>query len=143
MSRRKIFEKQVVDVQTGELLSTTSEYVSENTERFFMGRTTEGIEWLLNFNNLTEVQLFLMMIELENPKNKYIIPFSKLQVEESSQILKMSEAMVRKCLTNLVKNNFLARVCSGNYIANPLTFYQGGTKTLKEKVKNFAKYSVK
>jgi len=35
--KRKIFEKQIVDTETGEIKSITSEYVKYNTETFFMG----------------------------------------------------------------------------------------------------------
>ncbi len=55
---RKVFEKQTVDTATGEVVSIISEFSSKNIEKFFLGRTTEGIEWVRNFNNVTEVYLF-------------------------------------------------------------------------------------
>ena len=131
---RKIFERQIVDVETGEIVRTTSEYVRKNTETFFMGRTTEGIEWLLNFKNLTEVQLLILMLELENKNNKNIITFTKLQLEETSKILNVAEITIKKCIQSLINNDFLVRVTRSNYIANPLTFYKGGTVELKSKL---------
>ena len=137
MKNRKIFEKQIIDFETGEIKSEASEYVRYNAERFFMGRTTEGLEWLLSFNNLTELVLFVMMLELEQPKNRHIICFTKLQVKESAQILGVSEAMIRKCLAGLVKNDFLRRVTAGNYVANPTTFYKGQSKEVIVKYKEY------
>ncbi len=143
MGKRKIFEKQTVDVQTGELISTTAEYVSDNRERFFMGRTTEGIEWMFKFKNLTELQLLIMMMELESQKNRNIITFTNMQVKEAAEIIGVSEAMITKCITNLIKADFLTRVSKSNYLANPLTFYKGGTKELPIKYKTYLSYTVK
>ena len=134
---RKIFERQIVDQETGEMIKIASEYVSKNNETFFMGRTTEGIEWLLKFNNLTEVQLLILMIELENIKNNYIISFHKMQVQESAKILSVSEITIRKSIANLVTNDFLVRVERGEFLANPLTFYKGGSIQLKSKLKEY------
>lgn len=128
--KRKIFEKQEVDLQTGEIIKTTSHYSYGNAETFFMGRTTEGLEWLFDFNNLTEIQLLILMIELENPKNNNIITFTGLQVSETAKILGVSEILIKKSIANLIKANFLKRVARANYIANPLCFYKGNSSSL-------------
>ena len=60
-----------------------------------------------------------MMVELEVPKNQYIIGFTKLQIDESAKILKVSTKTIERTLTSLVKNNFLVRVARGNYLVNP------------------------
>lgn len=132
--KRKIFEKQEVDLQTGEIIKTTSHYSYGNVETFFMGRTTEGLEWLFDFNNLTEIQLLLIMLELENPKNNHIITFTGLQVTETAKILKVSEILIRKSIAGLVKTNFLKRVARANYLANPLCFYKGSSTSLVKRV---------
>ncbi len=143
MSRRKIFEKQTVDFNTGQIASVDCEYVSDNMERFFMGRTTEGLEWLDGFNNITEVKLFLIMVEMSTPKSNYGIVFTSMQTKGCAEILKVSEGMIVKCITNLVKNDFLIRLSRSNYMANPLTFYQGGTKDLLKRNKIYQSLKVK
>ena len=130
MSKRKIFEKQTVDFVTGEITSISSEYVSNNKERFVMGRTTEGMEWLAGLNNITELRLFLIMVEMSSAKSNYTIVFTTMQVKGCAEILKVSESMIVRSITNLVKNDFLMRLGKSNYLANPLTFYNGGTKEL-------------
>ena len=132
---RKIFERQTVDVNTGEIVKVTSEYVRRNEETFFMGRTTEGLEWLLKFKNLTEIQLLILMLELENYKNKNVITFTKLQLQEASNILGVAEITIKKCIQSLIANDFLIRVSRSNYLANPLTFYKGGTAELQNKLR--------
>ncbi len=141
--RRKIYTRIDVDTQTGEVMKTSSEYVENNISRFFMGRTTEGIEWLLRFNNITEMQLLIIMLELEVPNNRNIVQFTKLQVEESSAILGVSEPMIKKCLGNLVKNDFVVRITQGNFLVNPYTFYKGGTSELRRRYEEYCKYRVK
>lgn len=125
---RKVFEKQTIDLATGEVVSIVSEYSSKNHEKFFLGRTTEGIEWIRNFNNVTEIYLFLAMLSLENTSNNYVITLSAMQINEYSVLFKCSEVYIRKCLQNLIKNDFLVRVAKCNYLANPDTFYMGGSK---------------
>ena len=137
--KRKVFESQTIDYETGEVKSVIIRTVSSDNENFFMGRTTEGLEWLLDFNNLTEMQLLVLMIELENPKNNYIINFTGLQVKETAQMLKVSEIQIKKCLTGLIKNGFLKRVARANYMANPLCFYKGGTNNIMKKYEIFSK----
>lgn len=141
--KRKIFERQTIDFETGELKISTSEYVSKNVETFFMGRTTQGLEWLLKFNSLTELQVFILLIELENIKNNYVITFTKLQLEETAKILSVAEITIKKVLQQLIKNDFLIRISKSNYLANPLTFYKGGTKELNEKHSNYQKNKIR
>lgn len=131
---RKIFESQLADIATGDVISTTTNYITTHNETFFMGRTTVGLEWLFLFNNIVEMQLLILMLELEHPKNNYVIGFTGMQVKEAAQIMKVSEIHIRKCLSELCKNNFLKRLCRGNYLANPLCFYKGGSLTLKKRI---------
>ena len=132
---RKICEIQTIDKDTGEIISTQNRYATYYSETFFMGRTTVGIEWLFSFNNITEMQLLVLMLELEHPKNNYVISFTGLQVTESAKILNVSEIHIRKSLSELCRNDFLKRLCRGNYLANPLCFYKGSSLNLKERVK--------
>jgi hypothetical protein len=135
MSKRKIFESQLVDYETGEIKSVFTRSVIKDEETFVMGRTTEGLDWIKEFNNLVELQLLLIMLELENPKNDYIVSFSGLQVKNAAELLEVSEIYIRKSLTSLLNKNFIRRIYRGNYLVNPLTFYKGGTKVLKHKTK--------
>lgn len=42
--KRKIFEKQIIDFETGEITSITQVSVSKFNETFSLCRTTEGLE---------------------------------------------------------------------------------------------------
>jgi hypothetical protein len=143
MSRRKIFEKQTVDFQTGEIKAISAEYVSDNTERFVMGRTTDGTEWLAGLNNITELRLFLIMIEMARPNQNYLIIFTSYQAKGCADILGVSESMIVKSITKLIKADFLIRLSKSNYLANPLTFYQGGTKELMARNKIYQELKLK
>lgn len=140
MPKRKVFESQTIDLETGEIKSVTTKFVSTNNENFFMSRTTEGLQWITLFNNLTEIQLMMIMIELENPKNNYIVAFTGLQVKESALFLKVSEISIRKCLTKLCESNFLKKICNANYLINPATFYKGGSYSIKQRIQNYNDY---
>jgi predicted transcriptional regulator len=98
---------------------------------------------LLKFKNLTEIQLLILMLELENYNNKNIISFTKLQTEEAAKILNVAEITIKKCLQSLIANDFLVRVSRSNYLANPLTFYKGGTNELKNKLTSYNSVKIK
>lgn len=131
--RRKVFEKQIIDYETGEVSSVISEYTSKNIEKFFLGRTTDGIEWVRKFNNTMELYLFLALLGLESVNNGYVITLTSFQIDEYSKLFKCSVSYVRKCLGKLVENDFLIKVGRCNYLANPDTFYVGGSKVRAEK----------
>jgi len=81
------------------------------------------------------------MGELENLRNRNIVSFTKMQVEESAAILKVSVPMIKKCLTSLLRKDFLRRVSRSNYAVNPLTFYRGKSKDVLEKYKMYTMYN--
>ncbi len=63
-----------------------------------------------------------------------------MQVKEYAKLFDCSEVYIRKSLSELVKNDFLVRVERCNYLANPDTFYVGGSKLRGDKRVQYLKY---
>lgn len=136
---RKIYESQVIDETTGELLSTKVVTSTKDVERFMFARTTEGLEWLTEFNSLRDLQVFMYMVEFQEPKSKIII-FSSLQIQECAKFLNCTEKTIRNSISSLIGTKFLKRLAMHNYISNPLTFYKGGTLGLHTSIQLWEKY---
>lgn len=124
MKKRKVFEQQTIDLTTGEVIRDVKQFVTGNDETFFMGRTTEGLEWTKNIKTATDIQVLFVMLQFQNQKTNTII-FSPLQIEETAAFYGVTTKTIRNAINSLIANDFLVKIKSSNYIANPLCFYIG------------------
>lgn len=136
---RKIYESQVIDETTGELLTSKTVTCKKDNERFLFARTTEGLEWITDFKNLRDLQVFMYLVEFQEPKSKIII-FSSLQIQECAKFLNCTEKTVRNSISSLIETAFLKRVAMHNYISNPYTFYKGGSLGLQTLIQLWENY---
>ena len=127
---RKIFERQIVDEDTGEIVTTTTVKYGSDLEKFFFARTTEGLEWIREFRTLRDLQVLMYLVEFQEIKSDVII-FTSLQVKECAIFFGCSIKTVRNSISRLIESNFLKRIAKSNYISNPMSFYKGGTKGFK------------
>lgn len=111
----------------------------DKKETFIMIHSTEGLEWLTEFNSLRDLQVFMYMVEFQEPKSKIII-FSSLQIQECAKFLNCTEKTIRNSISSLIGTKFLKRLAMHNYISNPLTFYKGGTLGLHTSIQLWEKY---
>lgn len=131
---RKIFESQLINVETGEIISTNVVKTGNHNEKFLFARTTEGLEWINDFKNIQDLKTLMYMVEFQEPKSGVII-FTSLQIKECAAFFKCAEKTVRNSISNLITTGFLKRIAPNNYYSNPYTFYKGGSKILLERIK--------
>jgi len=132
MSKRKIFEKQIVDFNTGEVTSEESHYTKDNSETFGMHRTTEGVDWIFQFTG-NEIQMLVILLELEDNKTG-IVSLSHLKKQHLLNKFQKTERYLRSILTSLEGKKALLKLSVNDILLNPTYFYKGGTKIFKAKL---------
>lgn len=131
----KIFEQQTVDLTTGEVTSITSVSVRKNEETFGMHRSTEGVDWILQFKGI-ELHMIVFLLELENIKTG-IITVGKLQRDDILRKFGITLNYYNKVLGRLIEHKALVKLSPNDYLLNPCYFYKGGTKDWKIKYEFF------
>ena len=102
--------------------------------QFGMFRTTEGIEWLLE---LGEVELkLLVMLHLWSDDDGSV-SLSPIRREFVVRKLRTSGRTLRRSLVGLSEKGALLRLSKDDFVVNPSTFFKGGSKELKNKIKNY------
>lgn len=133
---RKIFESQIINEQTGEILTTRTIKSGSYNETFLFARTTDGLEWINEFKNLQDLRTLMYMVEFQEPKSGVII-FTKLQIEACAEFFKCTTKTIRNSISNLINTKFIVRIANNNYFSNPYTFYKGGSLALIERIKTW------
>ena len=135
---RKIFEQQIVDRVTGEVVTTTTVKVDKDNETFGMHRTTEGLEWVFDFT-AAEFQMMMILSNLENNKSN-IIQFTELSRKHLADKFKVTRRHISRIILQLVEKDVLVKLTTDDYFMNPLYFYCGGTKSWKGRSERYALY---
>lgn len=136
--KRKVFEKQIVDLQTGEVVSEEVHYNSNNNETFGMHRTTEGIDWIFKFTGI-ELQMMIVLLEIEDLKTG-LISLTPLTREHICHKFNVSDRYIREVIKSLVDKDALIKITSQDLMLNPSYMYKGGTKIFKQKYQTYLKY---
>lgn len=143
--KRKIYEKQVVDFETGELISSTSVSASKFYETFLMARNTETLDWLyqLSGNEIKTIVFFSDLEEIpkgENNTGQVIMYLCKYTVSERKRlasILNCSDRYLRRLIASLESKGWLIEVNKHEYLLNPAGFYKGPSKEVVGRIKEF------
>ena len=136
MGRGKvIYTEHMVDMSTGELISSKSVYVSRSNERFWMFRVTENPDWILKMSG-NEVKVLLYMQSYADADNKVW-----LDAERRAKLcagLSIKGRMLSRLLLTLTENGFIARVGVNSYMTNPNYVYRCPVKELRSKMEMYA-----
>ena len=127
----KIYEEQIVDMETGEVKTITTKSVSSNSERFGFHRTTEGIEWICDFSG-NEMKMLMILLEFENDKTM-TVSLSKLEKDHILNLLNISKQYFYRVIKALIENDALVKLSSSDFVLNPMFFYRGGSLKWKGK----------
>ena len=138
MNKRKIFEKQIVDFETGEVFSEEIHYSKNNEETFGMHRTTEGVDWIFTFTGI-ELQMMIVLLEIEDLKSG-IVSLTPLMKKHISEKFNKSARYIREIISSLEIKDALYKITTQDIILNPSYFYKGGTKNFKSRLSNFNFY---
>lgn len=143
--KRKIFEKQIIDFETGEITSITTVTAAKMSEEFFMGRTTENLGWLYELSG-NEIKALIYLLDLEplpkgeNRTDKVLInlvPFGPTHREELQNILGCSPQYLRRLMKGLESKAWLIRINKSEIVLNPKGFYKGASKDVLPRIKEF------
>ena len=133
--KRKIFEKQIIDMETGEITSVTTVTASKFAESFSMCRTTSGIEWLFELTG-NEIKTLIFLLELEREKTKKVV-FGANDRKDLAEILGCSLASVSRVLKHLEDKGYLIRLNNQELVLNPKGFYKGSSKDVLPRIQEF------
>ena len=131
MGKRKVFERQILDVNTGELHSEEVHYRYDNTETYGMHRTTSGLGWIKDFSG-NEMKMLMLLLELEDIKSG-VVSYSRLSREHLISFFGKSERHIASIIAALEAKKALVRLTQTDIVINPLFFYKGGTKNFKKR----------
>lgn len=141
MSKRKVFEKQIVDISTGEIYSEEVHYSSNDNETFGMHRTTEGVDWVFQFTGI-ELQMMIVLLEIEDLKTG-IVSLTPLMKQHISSKFEKTGRYMREIIASLESKNALYKITTQDIILNPIFMYKGGTKVFKTKLNTYNSYKTK
>lgn len=128
-----IYESQKIDFQTGELVTSHTIKTHKSLEHFLFTRTTEGLEWLKDFQSMQDFRTFLIMVEFQEYKSGITI-FTGVQVKETADMFNCTPKTIQNSISSLIKSGFVYKIATSNYLTNPKTFYKGSSMDLKEKL---------
>lgn len=135
MKKKQIFEKQTIDLITGEVVTVTTSSLRGNEEKFVMGRTTEGFEWL---KDLTALELKMLMIMVNNKsRNDNMIPLPDGRICDIAITLGLSLVTLKNALRELRIKKLIKEVSRGTFLVDPCTFYTGGSDNWKSMYKEY------
>ena len=138
MTKRKVFEKQILDVATGEIYSEEVHYTSNNNETFGMHRTTEGVDWIFEFTGI-ELQMMVVLLEIEDLKTG-IVSLTPLMKSHLVDKFDKSSRYIREIIASLEHKDALFKITTQDIILNPMYMYKGGTKVFKTKLNNYIQF---
>ena len=132
MSRGKvIYTEHMVDMRTGELVSSKSVYVNRSNEKFWMFRVTDDPYWVFSLGG-NELKVLLCMQNYADADNRIFLDATRRKFICDGMGIK--GRMLSRILAVLVEKDFLARTGVNSYMSNPNFVYRCPVKLLREKV---------
>lgn len=143
--KRKIYEKQIVDLDSGEIITSTTVSASKFYETFLMARNTESLEWLykLSGNEIKTIVFFSDLEEIPRGENTtgqvimYLCKYTMSERKKLSSILNCSDRYLRRLISSLEDKGWLLEVNKHEYLLNPAGFYKGPSKEVVGRIKEF------
>lgn len=135
--KKKIFEKQIIDYETGEVTSVTTVTASKFSESFSMCRTTSGIEWVGELTG-NEIKTLIFLLEIESEKQK-LVTLGPTNRKDLAEFLKVGINRVSKIIKALEEKEYLLRLNNQEIKLNPKGFYKGSSKEVLPRILEFEK----
>lgn len=128
--------KEVIDPNTGELVSVTSQKtftIKTTTESFYMTFINHS-KHLFKLNSATDIKLIIKLCELAEYNTGRVILPSPLRKEVCEE-LEISSQQFSNAVSNLKKKKII-KGTKGLYNINPLIFWKGTTDMRSQILKN-------
>lgn len=142
MKQSTIFQTQTIDFSTGEIKEMTVVKASGNKEKFFMGRESDGLDWFYNLSgNQLKTLVFLLSLE-RVPKESdttltHVTVLGKTDREVLQSILKCTPQYLNRVISSLIKEKWLVKLSTTDFIINPKGFYKGPAKDVFKRMTEF------
>ena len=143
MPKVKVFERIVIDKETGEVLENSVKYKEKyKKERYTMLRLTEGISWMLKFTG-NEMTLLVLLLEYERPDTNAIAITPEIR-QSIVTFFGKSDRYVRSLFAALDKKDAIRKCSDTMIVINPIYFYKGSSYNLQTLIDgwNITKHSV-
>ena len=137
---RVIYTEHFVDVNSGELISSKSVYVSKNDERFWMFRVTDNPSWVFDLGG-SEFKLLIYLQHYSDVDNRVLLD-SERRVDICSG-LKIKSVMLSRLLGILVKGDYMCRIAANSFMINPKYLYRCPVRELRNKMEIYLSYKGK
>lgn len=141
--KRKIYEKQIVDTDTGELISLSTVSVSKFYETFLMARTTDALNWIyeLTGNEIKTIIFFSDLEEIPKAEVKEVVlypcKYTLLERKRLAEILKCTDRYLRRVIQGLIDKGWLIKLTESDYLLNPNGFYKGSSKEIVGRIRKY------
>ena len=126
---RVIYTEHLVDVNSGELISSKSVYVSKNDERFWMFRVTDNPSWVFDLGG-SEFKLLVYLQHYSDVDNRVLLD-SERRVDICAG-LKIKSVMLSRLLGILVKGDYMCRIAANSFMINPKYLYRCPVRELRK-----------
>ena len=137
---RVIYTEHLVDVNSGELISSKSVYVSKNDERFWMFRVTDNPSWVFDLGG-SEFKLLIYLQHYSDVDNRVLLD-SERRVDICAG-LKIKSVMLSRLLGILVKGDYMCRIAANSFMINPKYLYRCPVRELRNKMEIYLSYKCK
>lgn len=135
---RVIYTEHVVDVSTGELVSSKSVYVSKNDEKFWMFRVTDNPSWVFDLGG-SEFKLLIYLQHYSNEDNHVLL--DKQRRVSICGYLGIGKIMLSRLLGSLVRGNYMCRISANSFMVNPYYLYRCPVRDLRKKMDIYLEYT--
>ena len=134
--KRKVFQQQVVDLRTGEIISGNSIYVSTGHEVFGMYRKTDGLDWFLSLSG-NEIKLMVLLSDFADERGYLSLSTMRRQFLMSALGIK-SRRSLSGLIADLERKDMLFRTSQNDFLVNPATFFRCKSAELAERIMAYA-----
>ena len=133
MGARKIVERVVVDAMTGQVLDSQISFVKWQSQRFFMMRTTYGVEFLMGLSKVELVLFFMLSCFADG--NGLVSLYKDRKIKLCDK-LGVSSRSLRRSIVSLVEGGLLKQM-GDELMINPNYVFKCSTKDLKDRINKY------
>lgn len=136
MSKRKVFQSQVIDGRTGEVLEDRTIFVANNVHEIFgMYRRTVGLEWLIELSG-NEIKVLVLLSSMSGLDG--FVPLTrKTRLEINHSLGFKQDRSLSTILVELDRKDAIFRAGVHEVYINPATFFRCKTSELPTRMAEY------
>lgn len=127
MGKVKVFERLVIDKETGEILEEDVRYKDKfKKEKYSLVRLTDGIDWMLKFTG-NELTLLVLLLDFQRDDTNAIAITPEIR-KRIVEFFGKSDRYIRGLFASLDKKDAIRKCSDTMIVMNPSYFYKGRTQ---------------